>query len=255
MRTFILLLLLAAQPLFAQTQWDRIEKPDHSFIEGKVVKVTDNHVEYRLAQNPDGPVYTIAKQDIKSIIYANGYEEIITAPADVTQSQEISQPVANQPAQSLSQAAVTQPASLKDMKYQGITERNPFLAGALSFLVPGAGQVYNKQYGKGAAIFGANVLSWVLAYNSAVNEVYDAYDIMYGGGYEEYNPTGTYIFLATAVASNLYGIIDAAVSANKINERYGLAAHLKVQPLTNFAHNQNGRLQPTLGAKLTYSIY
>jgi len=40
--------------------------------------------------------------------------------------------------------------------------KNPGLAAVLSFLIPGLGQIYNGEIGKGFLIVGANVLSWIL---------------------------------------------------------------------------------------------
>jgi hypothetical protein len=43
--------------------------------------------------------------------------------------------------------------------------KSPWLAGALSLVIPGLGEVYTKQYVKGAAFFLADVAFWSLAYS------------------------------------------------------------------------------------------
>ncbi|MEQ9440293.1 MAG: hypothetical protein RIG62_14660 [Cyclobacteriaceae bacterium] len=256
MRTFILLLVIAAQPLFAQTSLDRIQKTDQSFIEGKVTRITDEYIEYKHARNMEGPVYTIARDQVSSITYSNGFQEEMNTVSAAPGTAPSAAPV---PSNSSTQSPTyypTQPAYPLTMnpqasKYANANPREPLLAGVLSLIIPGAGQVYNKQYGKGIAMFGANVASWVLAANSVVN-TYD-YDALYNGYYEEPDNTGTFVWLGLAVATNLYSVIDAAVSANKINERYGLISRLKVEPQTQFTL-QGSPLQPTWGAKLTYSL-
>jgi hypothetical protein len=43
-------------------------------------------------------------------------------------------------------------------------EKSPWLAGALSLAIPGAGEVYSQQYIKGAAFFALEAVSWFLVY-------------------------------------------------------------------------------------------
>jgi len=255
MKTFILLLVIAAQPLFAQTVLDRIQKTDQSFIEGKVTRITDEYIEYKHANNLDGPLYTITKNQVSKITYSNGFEETINSPSPAQTTPSAVPP-------SVSSNASTQPATQyapqptyanpQAFKYANTSPREPLLASVLSFVIPGAGQVYNKQYGKGVAMFGTSVVSWILAANSAVNSV--NYDALYSGYYDEPNYAGFYIFTGLAVATSLYSIIDAGVSAKKINQRYSLISRLKVEPQTHFAL-QGNQMRPTWGAKLTYSLH
>ncbi|MEM9830925.1 MAG: hypothetical protein AAF944_09810 [Bacteroidota bacterium] len=255
MRTFVLLLILAAQPLFAQTALDRIQKTDQSFIEGRVTRVTDEHIEYKHANNLEGPVYIIAKNQVSSITYSNGFREEIkatsVAPATALPSSPPNNSANPAPSYYPNQPTYQPMMNPQAVKYANTSPREPLLAGVLSLIIPGAGQVYNKQTGKGLAMFGANVISWVLAANSAANSI--DYDAVYNGYYEEPNYTGFYVFTGLAIATNLYSVIDAAVSANKINQRYGLISRLKVEPQTQFTR-QGSQLRPAFGAKLTYSL-
>ena len=58
------------------------------------------------------------------------------------------------------------PSALKDMfrRPEAGGERSAWLAGALSLVVPGAGEVYDGSYVKGAAFFALEVTSWLVAY-------------------------------------------------------------------------------------------
>ena len=44
-------------------------------------------------------------------------------------------------------------------------EKSPWLAGALSLAIPGLGEVYTKNYVKGAVFFAAEAVSWFLVYH------------------------------------------------------------------------------------------
>src|ERR1700744_2899213 len=45
-------------------------------------------------------------------------------------------------------------------KYRNIHKRSPVLACVLSVYIPGLGQVYNKQLGKAAIVFGTTAISF-----------------------------------------------------------------------------------------------
>ncbi len=45
------------------------------------------------------------------------------------------------------------------------TEKSPWLAGAMSLAIPGAGEVYTKNYIKGAAFFAVEAASWIIHFS------------------------------------------------------------------------------------------
>lgn len=58
------------------------------------------------------------------------------------------------------------PVALQELSASsGGGEKSPWLAGALSLALPGAGEIYTKNYVKGAVFFAAEVASWVVAYS------------------------------------------------------------------------------------------
>lgn len=75
-KLFILFLLLTATHVMAQ---DVIVKKDGTTINSKVLEITTNEVKYKKFSNLDGPIYNIAKSDIKVIKYQNGEEETFEA--------------------------------------------------------------------------------------------------------------------------------------------------------------------------------
>jgi len=102
-------------------------------------------------------------------------------------------------------------------KYRNIHKRIPALACLLSIYLPGLGQIYNKQGGKAAIVLGTFALSFgaaeayvgdrrVSAYNSA-NRPHDAV---------------TAALLVPMLASYVYAVVDAPVTANRLNKIYHL---------------------------------
>lgn len=64
-------------------------------------------------------------------------------------------------------AALAQQAPSPEVVF--VQEKNPAAAGLFSFLIPGGGQVYNGQIGKGLVFFGGTLGAVMLAQNSIEN--------------------------------------------------------------------------------------
>ncbi|SDE63088.1 hypothetical protein SAMN05216464_10827 [Mucilaginibacter pineti] len=97
-------------------------------------------------------------------------------------------------------------------RYQNIHRRSPVLSCLLSVYIPGLGQVYNKEYGKGAIVFGTTVLSLGAA------EIYHSSRTHPENGV-------TAALLAPLFAAYLYSAIDAPVSSVRLNRSYHLGKH------------------------------
>jgi hypothetical protein len=82
------------------------------------------------------------------------------------------------------------------------------LALALSLVVPGAGQVYNGHYGKGAVMFG----SAALTASSIVLTIADALELD-----DDRSGTGVHLLGATGIGIVVWSWIDAPLSARAIN--------------------------------------
>lgn len=141
-------------------------------------------------------------------------------------------------------------------KYQ--TKRQPGLAFLWSFLLPGGGQYYNKQYGKGAVMTGIYVGSIIgLLTTSQYDYSYDEYD-----DYEEDN-TSYAIFSIALLANSLWSMIDAPVSASKINREHQLGLNYNLGRKTNLSLRPDysicskGLAKPTsvMGAKLSFKFH
>lgn len=93
MKTKVLFMTLSAvfavSSLFGQ---DLIVKRNAEQIEAKVTEITDAHVKYHKASNPDGPLYNIAKSEVSMIRYANGDQDVFVAEEAATETETKSAP-------------------------------------------------------------------------------------------------------------------------------------------------------------------
>ncbi len=108
----------------------------------------------------------------------------------------------------------------------GFARKNPAVAFVLSWLVPGAGQVYNNQPIKGAIQFGVCLTGYILFFTQLpyTEETYVDYgtystwiDKPYGNGGVAW--TGFGVALGCAV----WSMIDAPVTASRMNREGGLS--------------------------------
>ncbi|MBS1585081.1 MAG: hypothetical protein JSS82_05990 [Bacteroidetes bacterium] len=67
----VLLIIAALLPFALQAQ-DVITKRNGQTIRAKVLSVTPTEVSYKAEKNPDGPTFTVAKEDLLSISYEDG---------------------------------------------------------------------------------------------------------------------------------------------------------------------------------------
>jgi hypothetical protein len=135
------------------------------------------------------------------------------------------------------------------------TKRYPGLSFLFSFLVPGGGQYYNKQYGKGAIMSGIFVGS--LVGMLANEQTYDYYD-----DYEEESSAYT-VFTIALLANSLWSMIDAPISSGIINRKHQLGLNYSLGKQTDFSLRPDysicsrGLAKPTgvMGAKLSFKFH
>lgn len=61
---------------------DKLIKRNGDEVAGKVVDVATRTITYKKADNPDGPTYTIGKDELAKIVYENGSEDIFNSISD-----------------------------------------------------------------------------------------------------------------------------------------------------------------------------
>lgn len=114
-------------------------------------------------------------------------------------------------------------------------KKSPWLAFGLAMSWPGLGQVYNGEYGKLAILYGVAILGAGLFliglgksnYGTSKPETSNIPSIFAGGGL-------VLFFLAW-----LYSVVDAPISANKINERNRQARKINVFSSINGKYSIN----------------
>ena len=97
----------------------------------------------------------------------------------------------------------------------GVSKKNPWLAGGLSLLSPGLGQIYNGQYSKLAIQFGAAIVVLGLLYSGLED------DFRYDGRRldpddDEWKVTSG---ISLWAGVEVWSVVDAYLSANEINEQ------------------------------------
>lgn len=121
-------------------------------------------------------------------------------------------------------------------------ERKPGIAFLWSFLIPGAGQAYNKQYAKGGIMFTTSMagLIWYLSGTESGT----------GPSGYSYSTTGAPAALVLMIGTSLWSMVDAPLIAQKLNEENGISFNLKPDlQLTPTGIGQKYAL--TAGPKLT----
>ena len=68
MKRFFVLLLMAMPFVSVLNAQDVITLKDGSDVQAKILEVTTSEIKYKKYSNPDGPVFTVNKTDVSTII-------------------------------------------------------------------------------------------------------------------------------------------------------------------------------------------
>jgi len=119
-------------------------------------------------------------------------------------------------------------------------KRKPGVAFLWSFLISGGGQFYNGEYYKGGVMLGSTLFALALVLDGEDNP---------SKGYQP----GLDIGVPIIVGVGLWSLIDAPISANKLNKQNGVTFNIKpsLQRRSNFLTNKS---ELTFGPKLTLSF-
>ena len=125
--------------------------------------------------------------------------------------------------------------------------RYPGLALLFSAIYPGGGQIYNKQLVKGIIMAALYTTGLITYYAIQIEEGYS----YYSGYYEESWPTGKIVALSGMVAVWLYSVIDAPITAAKINRRGG-SVYIELTPSYEFVQTYSEKPASIVGGKFTF---
>jgi len=208
-KVFFLCFCVFIATLSANAQ-DLIVKKDGSVIQAKVLSIKEREIEYKRFDYIDGPTITIEKDEVLSITYANGEEEVFK----------------NAQAKAISDKGITPRMAYDDYKdFYDPHEymRSPFDpfspvgSGIASFFIPGLGQMINGQAGKGGLMLAGDILLIVGGIWAAAGMTTTGAD-----GKAITTPAGTAVALgcwAGCLAIDIWSICDA-VTVAKIKNLY-----------------------------------
>lgn len=115
-----------------------------------------------------------------------------------------------------------------------IEKQSPALAFVLSFILPGLGQFYNEEITKGITQLALVVGGYVMAFTAGIEEVHH-YD-PWGRPYYETEITPWFLLgLGTAAGASIWSMIDAPLSASRINRE---RAQQKRRHLIEFSNDK-----------------
>ncbi len=225
---FCLSICLLTSKSFAQ---DIITLHTGEELKVEIKEVSKTEVKYKKISFYDGPLFTLPISDIFMIKYSNGEKEVFTKPQ-------------------VSNAT-------------SVGKKEPALSFLFSFLLPGGGQYYNGEYRKGALMTGLWLGSFV---GMAASIPYDDDD--YYDNHNKYNgasDTGPIftLFALVYMGNYIWSVIDAPVSANKINKQnmlswnIGKDTRISIKPDFNLqSYNTGGfrSIEPTYGAKISLNF-
>ena len=104
----------------------------------------------------------------------------------------------------------------------GAKKKNPWIASGLSLLIPGAGQTYNDQFKKGLIQLGVAIVGTGLTYAAER----DDYKDRYGNTVDRDDDNWKIGFgVLLNYGSRLWSVIDAPISANRINKQSQQASY------------------------------
>jgi len=200
-------------------------------IQAVVQEVGVEVVKYKKYDNPDGPIYIKIKSEIFMIKYENGSKDVFSEEATPATAVKQNRTTVNQKISPYTSTTNSQ-QQLSTLRYtfgKQISpygsEKSPFLAGFLSFLIPGVGQFYNGDVGGGFLFLGGNIVFNSIWMSSAKTDYY---------GNVEINGSQFAIGFIGALAINVWSIVDGVQGAKKVNiargYRLGDNKYLKIQP-------------------------
>ena len=144
MKKLIVLFLFLAAFLNAQ---DIIYKTDGSEIQSKVIEISEDLIKYKKISNLDGPLYSIAKNEVFMIVYENGEREVFKSKVEnheANVNQKIQEQAITNPPSANSVAASTESMVLEESSVFSIMFK-------LGYFAPAA-DVVDQIYGGGLLI-------------------------------------------------------------------------------------------------------
>ena len=231
---------------------DVITTKDGNDIQAKILEVTTTEVKYKRFSNPNGPTFTISKNDVLIVKYENGEKEVFK---DTPKTNSYKPNTTEKVSEGLN---YSQYKDFYDKRYYVSQPGDPYSpgwAGVASFFIPGLGQGVAGEWGRAAWMIGVNIglgIVTILSQQSFTN--YITY-------YNRPFPLVYFASLAGRLAFGIWTITDA-VKIAKIKNMYnqdirGLRTaelHFSVSPFVTPTQLSENSTQAVMGLSLTLSF-
>ena len=139
MKRLLLVISLFAGLCISAAAQDIIHTKDGRTIEAKITEVGTSTVSYKRYSNPNGPTFTLQINQIQSIQYENGDNDVYAGNTKTYGN--------------LKYKDLKKLYSKRDYKKTSGQPYSPFIAGLGSFVIPGLGQLYDGEGGRGLCVF------------------------------------------------------------------------------------------------------
>ncbi|MBI5477094.1 MAG: hypothetical protein HY964_10215 [Ignavibacteriales bacterium] len=203
--------------LFCQSSSDDVvHLKNGGMVRGTIFEQVPNS--YIKIKTLEGKVKTYKMSEVSKVTKAEGkdvqkspMQQPEVQPKVLEQKHEVKSDKSNKPKDDV----------IEPVKNAGVSQRkSPTTAFVLSVLVPGGGQYYNGEYGKGAIMTGVAAAGVVLIFAAGYEDVFvkdDYYWASYGYWTTESTPWLS-VGIGMIVVSSVWSMIDAPLSARKINQ-------------------------------------
>ena len=257
-KLFLIISLLAGLCISAAAQ-DIIRTKDGRTIEAKITEVGTSTLSYKRYSNPNGPTFTLQLNQIDSIQYENGDNDVYSGRTTNYYSDK-------------KYKELKKLYSKRDYHKTSGQPYSPLLAGIGSYVIPGLGQLYAGEGGRGALVFIGSCVMGIGTGVAYYKHVMDMEEWLEGQGhslqesdidtstldYTNY-PTGSmlkiFAWLGVGAVYNIWNICDA-VKIAKVKDAYWQDCHgysavtLSMDPYFAYTPVPGSGLQPVSGLSL-----
>jgi len=261
MKKLLLLISLFTGLCISAAAQDIIRTKDGRTIEARIIEVGTSNISYKRYSNPNGPTFTLALSQIKSIEYQNGDSDVFGRSNNTVRANTYE----NKKYKELKR--IYNPRRYNSMPGD---PNSVFGAGLASFFIPGLGQVIDGEVGRGLAIWAGSAAITVGTYVSLINYTVKYSAWLNSQGYTlddqyintdslDYStfpmPGGFLLWVAAGVIYQIWNITDACKIA-KVKNMYWQdcmgysSVSLSMDPYFAFTPTTGTGLQPVTGLSL-----
>lgn len=248
MKKLLLVLVSLAGLCISAAAQDIIHTKDGRTIEARITNVGTQDISYKRYSNPNGPTFTIPISQVLSVKYQNGDNDVFSGRTSVYTKKKYRK--------------LKGLYNTRDYEKVSGQPYSPFWNGFASFLIPGLGEIFEGEWGRGLCVVGANILMGSYTNKVGTQWLYD-FDAWYNAqdpdniNYDTMpGIPGSYFLVGLArLALNIWSITDA-VKIAKVKDMYWqdcmgyTSVSLSMDPYFAYTPVPGSGLQPVTGVSL-----